>query len=382
MTKQNIYESVSVSIYIALFLGIFPTYFSKIGKRVILATNKWCSAIIFTYFVLFTTMVYMSTLAFNPITDGTLYNFNTLAKLLTLVVTLVGDLGTWALLIQGYFHKHHVKNFFNTVATIDKTFTKIGHKINHNFYTYLAINLSGPALTVSNVVMQLWNMKRGKEKMDRLPPILLFCHFYSFSLVHHGETLFVTCNVVLSKRFEAIGLILKKLGERNLIKNSKPDDKVLDICIACHDKLCDLHDVVNKVFGFLVIVGSLIQFNTVVFAFCYCYYSISIRPISTLGWFFWAVFRIYELTRKAISAHITTSEAQTILHLVGKLMIHADTHTEEKLKMFALQIKHRTRPLTALGLFPIDGTFAFTIIGATTTYITIIYQFQVNKLAC
>jgi hypothetical protein len=37
-------------------------------------------------------------------------------------------------------------------------------------------------------------------------------------------------------------------------------------------------------------------------------FQLSIRPISTLGWFLWSILRIYELARKSISAHIRASE--------------------------------------------------------------------------
>ncbi|RZC35121.1 gustatory receptor 28a, partial [Asbolus verrucosus] len=317
-------------------------------------------------------MLYLGSLEKNPVTEGKLYNFNTLAKLLILVVTMFEVMVVYVLFALNYLYKNYFRDFINTLAEIDKILIKLGHEFNYNseFLINVVVNLAGPLFTFCNVAMEVDNVKR--EKLTPIPPVLIFCHIFPFMLVHHGESQFVTANIILHSRFSVVNSFLGKLYERaaqeskyagrqkkvgvisDLLKNWKSDEKILNSCIQCHDKLCDMCDVVNKIFGFIIIVGSVIQFNTIVFAFCYCYYSISIRPISTLGWFFWSLYRIYELTRKSVSAHICAKE----------------------LKIFALQLTHRKVSFTALGLFPLDATFAFTVIGAATTYITIIYQFQ------
>ncbi|CAH1364259.1 unnamed protein product [Tenebrio molitor] len=390
MTKRNIFDSASVTIYTSLLIGLFPIYVDKSGRRAVAKTNKYCTVVICIYLAFFTLMLYLGSLETNPVIAGKMYNFNTLAKLLILVVTLVGVLAMYVVYLLSYSFKPLFRDFFNTIATIDKSLAKFGHRFNYRteFLENVLVTVAGPIFILSNLAMELWNIPR--EKITPIPPVLLFCHLFPFVLIHHGESQFFLTNRILQRRFAVVNLILEKLNERfvlrgkycNQQKKIKTDEKILDFCVQSHDKLCDMCDIVNKLYGFPLIIGCLIQFNTIVFAFCYCYFSLSIRPISTLGWFLWSILRIYELARKSISAHIRASETHATFQWINKLLIHCNAHVEEKLKIFSLQLKHRNVYCTVLGLFPMDGSFAFTVIGAATIYITIIYQFQVNKPAC
>ncbi|KAH0811787.1 hypothetical protein GEV33_011005 [Tenebrio molitor] len=459
MTKRNIFDSASVTIYTSLLIGLFPIYVDKSGRRAVAKTNKYCTVVICIYLAFFTLMLYLGSLETNPVIAGKMYNFNTLAKLLILVVTLVGVLAMYVVYLLSYSFKPLFRDFFNTIATIDKSLAKFGHRFNYRteFLENVLVTVAGPIFILSNLAMELWNIPR--EKITPIPPVLLFCHLFPFVLIHHGESQFFLTNRILQRRFAVVNLILEKLNERfvlrgkycnqqkkivlrDLIKNEKTDEKILDFCVQSHDKLCDMCDIVNKLYGFPLIIGCLIQFNTIVFAFCYCYFSstiwslasggfcqmpkwrmvargdnvdnsrrsrrrttfsrfpvvgcsgtkvyrylipttvgivgymaekypqqiqfhfsfqLSIRPISTLGWFLWSILRIYELARKSISAHIRASETHATFQWINKLLIHCNAHVEEKLKIFSLQLKHRNVYCTVLGLFPMDGSFAFTV---------------------
>ncbi|XP_068894943.1 putative gustatory receptor 28a isoform X2 [Tenebrio molitor] len=332
MTKRNIFDSASITIYTSLLIGLFPIYVDKSGRRVVAKTNKYCTVVICIYLAFFTLMLYLGSLETNPVIAGKMYNFNTLAKLLILVVTLVGVLAMYVVFLLSYSFKPLFRDFFNTIATIDKSLAKFGHRFNYKteFLENVLVTVAGPIFILSNLAMELWNIPR--EKITPIPPVLLFCHLFPFVLIHHGESQFFLTNRILQRRFAVVNLILEKLNERfvlrgkycnqqkkivlrDLIKNEKTDERILDFCVQSHDKLCDMCDIVNKLYGFPLIIGCLIQFNTIVFAFCYCYFSLSIRPISTLGWFLWSILRIYELARKSISAHIRASEVSRHINL-------------------------------------------------------------------
>ncbi|XP_064211975.1 putative gustatory receptor 28a isoform X1 [Tribolium castaneum] len=403
MTKDGVYNTLFFIVYVSLLLGPHPTYFGKTGRKTVLKTNKYCNFIILFYLSVFVILVYYASLdeTPNPVTNGKLYNFNTFAKLLILVVSLSGTFGFFGTHILSYINKASFKKIVNTVATFDETWAKLGLEINHkeDFRVCLVFTLTGPFFTFCNVLMEMWNIPR--ENIDPIPLVVVLTHLIPFMLIHQGETQFVVANIILRRRFALINSILRKLYKNKyrklIVDGKKSEEQIVDICIRSHDKLCDVCDSVNRIFGFIIIIGCLIQFNTIVFAFCYCYYSISIRPISTLGWFFWSLLRIYELARKAAFAHLNSNEARATLNWVSKLIIRSNPSLEEKLQIFALQLTHRAPTFTALGLFPINGSFAFTVIfhltwknsenlfqvvGAATTYITIIYQFQVNKPTC
>jgi hypothetical protein len=307
MTKRNIFDSASITIYTSLLIGLFPIYVDKSGRRVVAKTNKYCTVVICIYLAFFTLMLYLGSLETNPVIAGKMYNFNTLAKLLILVVTLVGVLAMYVVFLLSYSFKPLFGDFFNTIATIDKSLAKFGHRFNYSaeFLENVLVTVAGPIFILSNLAMELWNIPR--EKITPIPPVLLFCHLFPFVLIHHGESQFFLTNRILQRRFAVVNLILEKLNERfvlrgkycnqqkkivlrgtfhvvrffgtlliaDLIKNEKTDEKILDFCVQSHDKLCDMCDIVNKLYGFPLIIGCLIQFNTIVFAFCYCYFSVS-----------------------------------------------------------------------------------------------------------
>nr|XP_008195245.1 PREDICTED: putative gustatory receptor 28a [Tribolium castaneum] len=387
MTKSTVYDTVSWLILLSLLLGLYPSYLQTVGKCQRLKTDKNCTIVIIFHLILFAVLLYFASLEKNPLFDGQLYSFNTFAKLLIFVVSLSGNSAVFIMLIISFMHKKSFKNFVNNVAALDETLAKLGQYINYetDYYVCLAMTITGPLVIIGNIAMELWNMPR--ENIEPLPNVILACHMLSFLMVHQGETQFVAANVILKTRFKTINNILENLWAKKLIvvkdkKKSRSDEQTIDICMRCHDQLCDMCGAINMLFGFPIIIGCLIQFNTIVFSFCYCYYNISIRPISTLGWFFWSLLRIYELARKAAFAHLNSNEARATLNWVSKLIIRSNPSLEEKLQIFALQLTHRAPTFTALGLFPINGSFAFTVVGAATTYITIIYQFQVNKPTC
>lgn len=203
MSNGSIYNTLSLIIYVSLFIGLHPNYIVTRGRRKVLKTNKYCNLIILFYGVIFTILLYFASLdeTPNPVTNGKIYNFNTLAKLLILVVSMVGSLTLYGILLLSYLNKKSFRDFVNTIAAIDETLTKLGYNINHqlDFNVSLAITLIGPFFTLSNITMELWNISR--EDIDPIPEVVILSHVIPFMLIHQGETQFVVANVILRHRF-------------------------------------------------------------------------------------------------------------------------------------------------------------------------------------
>ncbi|KAJ9600499.1 hypothetical protein L9F63_009269 [Diploptera punctata] len=48
------------------------------------------------------------------------------------------------------------------------------------------------------------------------------------------------------------------------------------------------------------------------------------------------------------------------------------------MQQFSLQLLHRKVQFTACGFFPLDFTLLYSIVGAVTTYLVILIQFQLS----
>ncbi|KAJ9591819.1 hypothetical protein L9F63_001636 [Diploptera punctata] len=63
--------------------------------------------------------------------------------------------------------------------------------------------------------------------------------------------------------------------------------------------------------------------------------------------------------------------------LVHKLMTKtSNSHVREELELFSMQLLHSKVRFTACGFFPLDFTLLYSIVGAVTTYLVILIQFQ------
>lgn len=273
---QDIYDSISISTLMGFSLGIFPTFIKKEKNRKLSSSPICCTYIILLHLMILSFVLYMVIeIRDNPVLSGKLYNFNTLARLLILVVSLVGVLSTYVLFVLSYMYKDNVATFFNTLATIDRKFYKMGYKVDHkkDFFGDALLSLAGPTFTLANLTMELWNIPY--ENLLPIPPSVLYgLYIFPFTLIHHGETQFAVACLLLKRRFKMINRILQDLFGKKSI-NSPKAELCIQCCIKYHFKICDACDLINQIYGFLIIVGSLIQFNTIVFAFCYCYYSVS-----------------------------------------------------------------------------------------------------------
>ncbi|XP_021920102.1 putative gustatory receptor 28a isoform X3 [Zootermopsis nevadensis] len=75
----------------------------------------------------------------------------------------------------------------------------------------------------------------------------------------------------------------------------------------------------------------------------------------------------------------TAREANRTAVLVHKLLSKTrDPGVKEELQLFSLQLLHRKVQFTACGFFPLDFTLLYSIIGAVTTYLVILIQFQLS----
>ncbi|XP_069677283.1 putative gustatory receptor 28b [Periplaneta americana] len=78
-----------------------------------------------------------------------------------------------------------------------------------------------------------------------------------------------------------------------------------------------------------------------------------------------------------MEAEITQANRTAVL--VHKLLSKTkDPEVREELQLFSLQLLHRKVQFTACGFFPLDFTLLYSIVGAVTTYLVILIQFQIS----
>ncbi|KAJ9599792.1 hypothetical protein L9F63_026359, partial [Diploptera punctata] len=70
------------------------------------------------------------------------------------------------------------------------------------------------------------------------------------------------------------------------------------------------------------------------------------------------------------------NRSKTLVHRL--LCKTQDVEIREELELFSLQISHQKIRFTACGFFPLDFTLLYSIIGAVTTYVVILVQFEMS----
>nr|CAD7576560.1 unnamed protein product [Timema californicum] len=66
--------------------------------------------------------------------------------------------------------------------------------------------------------------------------------------------------------------------------------------------------------------------------------------------------------------------------LVSSVRLHVRSpELDEEIELFLLQLLHRKVKFTAYDFFPLDFTLVYSFVGAVTTYLVILIQFQLME---
>ncbi|XP_032689563.1 putative gustatory receptor 28b isoform X2 [Odontomachus brunneus] len=176
---------------------------------------------------------------------------------------------------------------------------------------------------------------------------------------------------------------------RIIVSNSSVHQLLQLRDVHCH--LCEVSQDVSDFYSVPIVCGISFMFFSLVYN---AYYLLSpfllsseILEVAVLtDTIIWLIFLIYpiillttRITRILREVEKTGSAIHKLLSCtIGNMM-------KSELKQFSLQLLHRKIHFTASGYFTLDNTFFHSMMGATTTYLVILLQFQMGsspRLSC
>ncbi|KAJ9583550.1 hypothetical protein L9F63_022113, partial [Diploptera punctata] len=221
--------------------------------------------------------------------------------------------------------------------------------------------------------------------------ILTIFNFWPFVTV---DVLYPTIILGLWWRFRALNSKIEtfiEYFENNTLKHVMLTDinnfefnsiSILNLRIL-YDSLTEICKLANSSFSIPVLICIALKFISLTFKL-YIFVSRSLSNKYFLGTFdIQFVFTIiYSISNIILTIWFTTavaSEANRTGVLVHKLLNKVnDSRVKEELELFSMQLLHQKVQFTACGFFPLDFTLLHSIIGAVTTYLIILIQFQLT----
>ncbi|KAK6643893.1 hypothetical protein RUM43_000158 [Polyplax serrata] len=103
--------------------------------------------------------------------------------------------------------------------------------------------------------------------------------------------------------------------------------------------------------------------------------SVSIMElVASLIWILYFLSQFFVLI---IVSDLSTKEAEKTANYLHELFIESDdVELKEEIEIFSLQLLHRKVEFNACGFFKLDFSLLHSMVGAVTTYIIILMQFQ------
>ncbi|KAJ9583545.1 hypothetical protein L9F63_022108 [Diploptera punctata] len=227
-----------------------------------------------------------------------------------------------------------------------------------------------------------------------IPVTFLFLMIICSVLTKGSHSMFAShadiLNGLTSTRFALLILpylqllhILIILKEKFESLNSKVISGRIILLKNAHNLLCELTEKVNGIYSVqitVVIALGFVQITTcsftiirfILFANIDTFAKFTICGITVWITFFIIMFTILLCLCSAIS--FEANRTGILVHKALKAV--EDSSVKEELEEFSLQLLQRKVQFTACGLFPLDFTLLCSIIGAVTTYLVILIQFQ------
>ncbi|XP_063697674.1 putative gustatory receptor 28b [Culicoides brevitarsis] len=191
----------------------------------------------------------------------------------------------------------------------------------------------------------------------------------------------------------------KQVAQSNEIQNTKvalSQVEVIKKLMEVYQLLCEISQLINQHFQLQILCFSFNTFLSIVFN---VYYILIFRNIiaSSSGpeadarasameslICFMAISIvgcIMDILCIVCACEHTVNAAKKVSKTVAK-MLYKDNlahEAKEQLSKFALQMVHVFPKFTVYGMFSVDGTLLFTIAGASTTYLIILFQLTLKE---
>nr|QGW45462.1 gustatory receptor 1 [Bradysia odoriphaga] len=294
------------------------------------------------------------------------------------VVELVFRSATWDII-------ESINDFDVKFLTLNKTINHFNHKQRLKCYivVWLLMFLIFLALSI------LWFLEHAD-----LTALIPFLTAYSLVNITYGlaATLYTFLLFSLKVRYKGLNNCFTNsfLDEVKLIQPIKmfkhinketACDKIMKMA-RLHDQLTDIIGLVNRRFSFQVLiliasafvfsVFSIFSFYRVAFAEPFDFNQFQTSIVYNLWGFYYESFILMIIW---MGSSVQREGAYTGVLIHKTINNYAEKNIVEKLILFSQQLKHQA-PIATCKLFPIDWTLFFTMVGATTTYLTILIQFD------
>ncbi|XP_026465012.1 putative gustatory receptor 28b [Ctenocephalides felis] len=170
----------------------------------------------------------------------------------------------------------------------------------------------------------------------------------------------------------------------SLVLDKKIEEQLQAIRLSCqlHTKLCKISRQLNSAYNIQIILYVALTFVVVVTQLYYVAlgfmdpvneYRSTSEIIMSVNW---ANYHLIGVIALAVSCHRASKEAARTGVLLHRMRNRHQSRVKEVIEMWSLQLLHQKLGYTAGGLFSIDMTLVYSIIGSMTTYLVILIQFN------
>jgi gustatory receptor len=155
--------------------------------------------------------------------------------------------------------------------------------------------------------------------------------------------------------------------------------------------LCDVTELINKIYGYQIILEVAYNFVSLV---SYLYYaletltdkktadhnkrgedSVILEVVSSLCWVTQNLIRVISITASCFAASEEARRTSTVVHkLLLRQTLKGDTSAE--LQNFSMQLLSNKVEFTAGGFFSVNLSLVYSMVGVATTYIIILLQLK------
>ncbi|XP_055711313.1 LOW QUALITY PROTEIN: gustatory receptor for bitter taste 66a-like [Phlebotomus papatasi] len=179
-------------------------------------------------------------------------------------------------------------------------------------------------------------------------------------------------------------LLAFTMNEKNFSVGDKMDKKLILIC-RLHDEVCEIGKLVNKMFGFQMLITMAYGFMSITAQFYFLYCGLVGQKIPILfrnAESLWISCIFIALTAcKCISVIYvswkTKTDAQKSgVHLHKIANVVDENHFYHIVNHLSLKLLNHHLNFTACGFFDLDMTTVYAITGAITSYLIILIQFN------
>ncbi|XP_034948469.1 gustatory receptor for sugar taste 43a-like [Chelonus insularis] len=149
--------------------------------------------------------------------------------------------------------------------------------------------------------------------------------------------------------------------------------------ISIHSSLCDINLLINKAFGFpILVVGITCLLHLIITPYFLMMEANNEREgIFIFVQCLWCILHIYRMLMVVQPCYATTKESKNTAVLISQLLTYSwQPDVRKQLEIFSLQLLHRPLNFSACGLFSLDRALVTSMAGAVTTYLVILIQFQ------